>query len=109
MLNNMTDKQIAAEYVKDFNSISNRLTILLDKNLKVDLLNSIINICNKHNHLSIDTLHDFEIQLIMEIEFLKKDKNLNIEFKNELISIMDEMQKLIVDYMINNIASVLNF
>ena len=45
----------------------------------------------------------------MEIEFLKKDKNINIEFKNELISIMDETQKLIVDYMINNIASGLNF
>jgi hypothetical protein len=109
MLNNMTDKQIAEEYTKEFNSISDRLTVLLDKNLKVGLLNSIIDICNKHNRLSIDTLHDFEIQLIMEIEFLKKDKNLNIEFKNELISIMDEMQKLIVDYMINNIASGLNF
>ena len=105
----MTDKQIAAEYAKDFNSISDRLTVLLAKNLKVDLLNSIIDICNKHNYLSIDTLHDFEIQLIMEIEFLKKDKNINIEFKNELISIMDETQKLIVDYMINNIASGLNF
>ena len=105
----MTDKQIAAEYVKEFKSISDRTNILLDKNLKVGLLNSIIDICNKHNRLSIDTLHDFEIQLIMEIECLKKDKNINIEFKNELISIMDEMQKLIVDYMINNIASGLNF